>query len=236
MKGEAKRREVIQKASQLCRYVRHLETDEAFYIPRLEKKNLPLKVPLPKMSEKLNKLSELDHCELVADDGKTFIACKARLMACSEFFKAMFNSSMMESNSKEIKIREISSQNLGNIVSACNSAEITLVNYDQILELLQITEQYQMPEFKLDLLSFLGTVPMGAFPAAGLWGCETIIQKVLETVSINSDEEKREIATWMVNNWERFENWKGEGLSVVSPILDFFEHYLDVTKINFSQQ
>lgn len=212
----------------LCRYVNHLGTSELF-IPYLERKILPCNVPLPQMAKKISEIPESDFCELVADDKEKFPACKAKLMACSAFFGAMFNSPMIESHSREIKIREISSESLAKIVSACNSAELILKDYNEILELLALAEQYQMPEFKLDLLSFLETTPMDAF-----WHptkCLNILTKVLETVPINNNTEKGRIATWIVNNW-----YESSILLEVEPILEYFEYYLDLSRLNFSHQ
>lgn len=199
----------------------HTETSYEFYIPRLRRIQAPYKVPLPRMAEILSEIPEANYCELVADDGETFLVCEERLMTFSEFFRAMLNSSMTESRSCVVKIREIMSKNLEQIASACNHAEITLGSCDQILELLALSEQFLMPEFKLDLLSFLETLPMQNF-SCSLGHTLEPAKKLLGTISIIGDEEKRGIATWLVNNWDDYRFCDKDLL----PFLDFFQYYL----------
>lgn len=180
------------------------------------------------MATRVGGTEHVEDCELVADNGEKISACKRRLMIGSEFFDVMFSSSMMESKAREIKIREVPSELLTKIVSACTSATLILENFGQIPDLLSLSELYRMPDLKLDLLSFLSTLPMHTKRSDQL-------SKILESILVTTPEEKKLIATWIVNNWHWITVWdeKETRYQSVIQILEYFEHYLNLSEFEY---
>lgn len=127
----------------------------------------------------------------MADDGRKVAVCKTRLTLLSGFFQGL-SAWESESDSKEIKISGTSSKILEKLDSLSTAGTVTLNSRDEILELLSLSEQFLMPELKLDLLSHLGK-----------FKTKYSLVTLLERVSIDTPAEKLAIAMFLVNNWDQ---------------------------------